>query len=37
MSNNLAFDFRLPFTLNISMTYGKQLQLDQATKAFLWF
>lgn len=28
MSNNLAFDFRLPFTLNTSMTYGNQLQLD---------
>ena len=29
MSNNLAFDFRLPFTLNTSMTYGNQFtQLD---------
>lgn len=36
MRNNLNLHFQLPFTLNTSMTYGKQLQLDQATKAFLW-
>lgn len=35
MNNNLAFDFRLPFTLNTSMTYGNQLLLDSATKAIL--